>query len=99
MAADHPLFGCDVDSLVASDRLWIQGEFLSYYTEATQRSMTSKFKKFQTFCEASDLAFLPTRPATIYRYIRFLREEGRMGFRSLPQYLVEVATHRCHPVR
>ena len=91
VAADHPLFGCDVDSLVASDRLWIQGEFLSYYTEATQRSMTSKFKKFQTFCEDSGLAFLPTRPATIYRYIRFLREEGRVGVRSLPQYLAAIS--------
>ena len=91
VAADHPLFGCDVDSLVASDRLWIQSEFLSYYTEATQWSMTSKFKKFQAFCEANDLAFLPTCPATIYCYIRFLREEGRVGVQSLLQYLAAIS--------
>ena len=53
--------------------------------------MTAKFRKFQSFCEANGLAFLPTRPSTIYRYIRFLREEGRVGVRSLPQYLAAVS--------
>lgn len=53
--------------------------------------MTAKFRKFQSFCEANGLAFLPTRPSTIYRYIRFLRDEGRVGVRSLPQYLAAVS--------
>ena len=34
---------------------------------------------------------LPARPSTIYSYIRFLRGEGKVGVRSLPQYLAAIS--------
>ena len=39
MPTDHPLYGMDVDGLLQSDRSWMQGEFLLFYTECTRRSM------------------------------------------------------------
>ena len=89
--ADHPLYGFDVDGLLQSDAAWMQSEFLSFYTESTRRSMQAKFARFQDFCDAEGLAALPTRPSTVYRYIRFLRAEGKVGVRSLPQYLAAIS--------
>ena len=34
---------------------------------------------------------MPAHPSTIYKYIRFLRNEGRIGVRSLPQYLATIS--------
>ena len=34
---------------------------------------------------------MPAHPSTIYRYIRFLRDEGRVRVRSLPQYLAAIS--------
>ena len=91
MPEDHPLFGCDVDGLTFSDRAWMQEEFLAFYSESTRKSMHAKFTKFADFCNANDLSALPARPSSIYRYIRFLREEGRVGVWSLPQYLAAIS--------
>ena len=77
--------------MLAGDRHWLQHQFLGFYTESTRRSMVAKFGRFQLFCEAHDLIALPVRPVTIYRYLRFLREEGRVGVRSLPQYLAAIS--------
>ena len=51
MPEDHPLFGCEVDGMLAGDRHWLQQQFLGFYTESTRRSMVAKFARFQTFCE------------------------------------------------
>ena len=91
MPPDHPLYGTDVDGLLQSDLSWMQGEFLSFYTESTRRSMQTKFARFTRFCGQADLRSMPAHPSTIYRYIRFLREEGRVGVRSLPQYLAAIS--------
>ena len=77
--------------MLAGDRHWLQHQFLGFYTESTRRSMVAKFGRFQSFCEAHDLIALPARPVTVYRYLRFLREEGRVGVRSLPQYLAAIS--------
>ena len=69
----------------------LQHQFLGFYTESTRRSMVAKFGRFQTFCKAHDLIALPVHPVTIYRYLRFLHEEGRVGVRSLPQYLAAIS--------
>ena len=89
--ADHPLYGMDVDGLLQSDCAWMRSEFLSFYTESTRRSMQAKFARFQDFCDSVELVALPARPSTIYRYIRFLRGEGKVGVRSLPQYLAAIS--------
>ena len=72
MPADHPLYGMEVDGLVRTDLSWMQGEFLSFYTESTRRSMQAKFGRFKSFCAQEDLRAMPAHPSTIYRYIRFL---------------------------
>jgi hypothetical protein len=77
--SDHPLFGTEIDGLLASDRAWIEHQFLASYTEATRRTVQQKFRKFSAFCEGIDAAAIPARRATVYRYVRFLRDEGRVG--------------------
>jgi hypothetical protein len=69
----------------------MQGQFLSFYTESTRKAMQAKFGSFQAFCASADLAHMPAHPSTVYRYIRFLRDEGRVGVRSLPQYLAAIS--------
>jgi hypothetical protein len=91
MPVDHPLYGMDVDGLLGSDLSWMRTEFLSFYTESTRRSMQSKFRRFEDFCTSADLRAMPAHPSTVYRYIRFLRTEGRVGVRSLPQYLAAIS--------
>ena len=34
---------------------------------------------------------VPARWATVYRYLRFLQEEGKVGVRSVPQYLAAIS--------
>ena len=34
---------------------------------------------------------MPARRATVYWYLRFLREEGKVGVRSVPQYLAAIS--------
>ena len=91
LPTDHPLYGMEVDGLLQSDWSWMQGEFLLFYTESTRRSMQAKFGRFTSFCAQEELRAMPAHPSTIYRYIRFLREEGRIGVRSLPQYLAAIS--------
>ena len=88
---DHPLFGMEVDGMLASDRSWLEQEFLASYTEATRRTVQAKFQRFADFCASISAAPLPARRATVYRYLRFLREEGRVGVRSAPQYLAAIS--------
>lgn len=88
---DHPFFGTEVDGLLASDRSWMEHEFLASYTEATRRTVKQKFDRFAAFCTSIGAASMPARRSTVYRYIRFLREEGRIGVRSVPQYLAAVS--------
>ena len=49
--------------------------------------MEAKFARFQRFCEDNDLRAFPAQPSSIYRYVRFLRDEGQISVHSLPQYL------------
>ena len=88
---DHPLYGTEVDGLLHDDRSWMEQQFLASYTEATRRTIRAKFQKFQDFCAARDLVAMPARRASIYRYVRFLQDEGRVGVRSLPQYLAAIS--------
>lgn len=88
---DHPLYGTEIDGLLRDDRSWMTQQFLASFTEATRRTMAAKFQRFQRFCEQHDLVAFPARRASIYRYIRFLREEGKVGVRSLPQYLAAIS--------
>ena len=91
MDRDHPLYGMDIDGLTQSDRQWIQDQFLHFYSESTRENLDSKFGKFEDFCHHAGLAAFPAHPSTVYKYIRFLREEGRVGVRSSPQYLAAIS--------
>ena len=53
--------------------------------------MEAKFARFQRFCEDNDLRVFPTHPPSIYRYVRFLRDEGQISVYSLPQYLAAIS--------
>ena len=91
MSPDHPLFGLDVEGLTTSDRAWLQTQFLQFYSENTRRSMEAKFARFTRFCEERNLQPMPAHRSTIYRYVRFLREEGQIAASSLPQYLAAIS--------
>ena len=46
--------------------------------------MEAKFARFQRFCEDNELRAFPAHPSSIYRYVRFLRDEGQISVHSLP---------------
>ena len=85
VGADHPLFGTDIEGLTHSDAAWMRQQFLDFYSENTRLSMEAKFARFQRFCEDNDLQAFPAHPSSIYRYVRFLRDEGQISVHSLPQ--------------
>ena len=81
----------DVDGLPHTDREWIQEQFLEFYSDSTRASMATKLTRFEQFCADHDLPAFPAHRSTIYRYIRFLREEGSIAVTSLPQYLAAIS--------
>ena len=91
VGADHPLFGTDIEGLTHSDAAWMRQQFLDFYSENTRLSMEAKFARFQRFCEDNDLRAFPAHPSSIYRYVRFLRDEGQISVHSLPQYLAAIS--------
>ena len=53
--------------------------------------MEAKFARFQRFCDDHDLRAFPAHPSSVYRYVRFLRDEGQISVHSLPQYLAAIS--------
>lgn len=59
MLLDHPCARRMVDTLSASEKIWLDQQFLDFYCDSTRQSMQSKFAKFEAFCARRGVPAFP----------------------------------------